>query len=192
MNFRNKLVFVHGKPFQPSPMLWGKAGAYLSQVFYSRVGSWPHSQTLDQGRKGQPGTNTSFLQKFVNYGRKKFYMIGPRLDLKLCSILKNVKIESRGQFVEQKLGPSTSFRCDQIQNCHRYYFGHTLLCCLSRAQMFNKPTSVKLKESQWPYLQHFIFLMIPITWSATLQFAGKACRRQTLQLIEPSHKLHIK
>jgi hypothetical protein len=26
-----------------------------------------------------PGRNTSLLRKFVNYGRKKFYNIGPRL-----------------------------------------------------------------------------------------------------------------
>jgi hypothetical protein len=37
----------------------------------------------------------------------------------------------RGQFVEQNLMLSSSFRRDQIYNGHRYYFGHTLLCYLS-------------------------------------------------------------
>jgi hypothetical protein len=27
------------------------------------------------------GTNTSFLQKYVNYGRKKFYIFGPRFEV---------------------------------------------------------------------------------------------------------------
>ncbi len=36
---------------------------------------------------------------------------------------------------------SSSCRCYQICNCHRYHFGHTLLCYLSCTQMFNKSTS---------------------------------------------------
>ncbi len=35
---------------------------------------------------------------------------------------------------------SSSFRCDQIHNCHIYEFGHSLLCQLIRTQLFNKPT----------------------------------------------------
>jgi hypothetical protein len=38
----------------------------------------------------------------------------------------------RGRFVEQMLMLSSSFRCDQIHNCHWYDLGHTLLCYLSR------------------------------------------------------------
>jgi hypothetical protein len=57
-NFRKKLVFVLGNPFQHILMFACKAGAYLSevpfgfQVLHSRVslGSWPHPQT--QGWKG--------------------------------------------------------------------------------------------------------------------------------------------
>ncbi len=48
----------------------------------------------------------------------------------------------RGQFVEQKLMLSSSFRRDQIYKDERYNFGHTLLCYLSRTWMFYKPTSV--------------------------------------------------
>jgi hypothetical protein len=47
----------------------------------------------------------------------------------------------RGQFVEQMLTLSLSFRCDQIYKYERYDFGHTLLCCLSRTWMFNKLAS---------------------------------------------------
>ncbi len=52
-----------------------------------------------------------------------------------------VGVNARGQFVEQKLMPSSSFRCYQMHICHRYDFGHTLLCYLSWTWMFNKPTS---------------------------------------------------
>ncbi len=45
------------------------------------------------------------------------------------------------QFGEQKLMLSSSFRHEQIQNCQRNYFCHTLLCYLSRTQRLNKPTS---------------------------------------------------
>jgi len=31
--------------------------------------------------KGFPGTNTSFLQTFVNYDREKFYKIGPWFNI---------------------------------------------------------------------------------------------------------------
>ncbi len=47
----------------------------------------------------------------------------------------------RGQFVEQKLTLSCSFRSDQIYNNHCYVFGNTLLCYSSQTWMFNKPTS---------------------------------------------------
>jgi hypothetical protein len=40
--------------------------------------------------------------------------------------------ESYGRFVDQKLIHSSSFRCDQIYKCQRY-FSHTLLCYLSRS-----------------------------------------------------------
>ncbi len=33
-NFRNKLVFVPGKPFQPGLMIAGKAGAYPSEAAF--------------------------------------------------------------------------------------------------------------------------------------------------------------
>jgi hypothetical protein len=46
----------------------------------------------------------------------------------------------RGRFVEQNLMLSSSFKCYQIHNHHRYYFGHTLLCYLSHT-LFNEPTS---------------------------------------------------
>jgi hypothetical protein len=44
-------VFVPGKPFQPSLMFVGKAGAYPIElhfrVFHSMVGSCPCPQTVD-------------------------------------------------------------------------------------------------------------------------------------------------
>jgi hypothetical protein len=38
---------------------------------------------------------------------------------------------SKGQFVDQMLMLSCSFRCDQISDSHCYEFGHTLLRYLS-------------------------------------------------------------
>jgi len=46
---------------------------------------------------------------------------------------------SCGRFVEQKFVLSYRFRFDLIHFCHRYHFGHTLLCYLSQTYMFNKP-----------------------------------------------------
>jgi hypothetical protein len=48
---------------------------------------------------------------------------------------------NRGGFVEQKLMLSSSFMRDQIHNVVRYESRHTLLCCLSLTQLFNKPAS---------------------------------------------------
>jgi hypothetical protein len=64
-------VFVPGKPFQPSLLFVSKAGTF--QVLHSRVGFWTYRQTLDKAEK-----HSNLLQKFVNYGQKKFYNIRPR------------------------------------------------------------------------------------------------------------------
>jgi hypothetical protein len=34
-----------------------------------------------------------------------------------------------------------SFKCDQMYTYGGFNYGHTLLCCLSKTYMFNKPTS---------------------------------------------------
>jgi hypothetical protein len=47
---------------------------------------------------------------------------------------------------------SSSFRCNQIHNCHRYDFDHTLYSDLSWTEMFNKPTSVCCTKAR-AYLQ---------------------------------------
>jgi len=58
-------------------MFAGKAGAYLSGApLKGRLLASPTNTTLDW--KGFPRTNTSLLQKSVNYGCKKFYSIGHR------------------------------------------------------------------------------------------------------------------
>jgi hypothetical protein len=55
-------MFVLHKPFQPSLMLVGKAGAYLIveqlKCTFKWVGSWPFLQTLDKDGKALPRTNT--------------------------------------------------------------------------------------------------------------------------------------
>ncbi len=66
------------KPFQPSLMFVGKARAYLSEA-PERDFSLGQASALTKirlARKSLPGTNTSLLRKFINYGRKRFYSIG--------------------------------------------------------------------------------------------------------------------
>ena len=59
-------MFVPRKPFQPSLMfVWPDST--------SRVGSWPYPHTLDWLETFARGTQSSLLEAFVNYWRKKFY-----------------------------------------------------------------------------------------------------------------------
>jgi hypothetical protein len=62
-------MFVPGKPFQPSLIFLGKAGAYSSEAPIS----WLLTMLKMFARKKQ----SNFLQAFINYGRKKFYKIEP-------------------------------------------------------------------------------------------------------------------
>ncbi len=86
-------------------------------------------------------------------GVTKFIMLSTMNLVTLCLLFKsNLKVQqtnlmSRGWFIEQKFMLSSSFRCSPIHNCHKYDFGHTLLCYLSRTQMFNKPTSEQAEAS---------------------------------------------
>ncbi len=59
-NFLNKLVFVPGKPFQPSLMFAGKTGVYLSEAPFrcSNIGQAPgltckHQTRLEKLAKGK-------------------------------------------------------------------------------------------------------------------------------------------
>ncbi len=81
-------MFVTGKPLQPSLMFVRKTGAYLSGApkrsspFYGRLLPLPTNIRL--GWKSLPGNkHFSFLRTLVNYGRKKFYNIGPRSQIKI-------------------------------------------------------------------------------------------------------------
>jgi hypothetical protein len=72
-------MFVTCKVLQPSLMFGGKAGAYSAPERsppWDRILALPTNIRL--GWKGLPVTNPrSLLRAFVNYGRKKFYNIGP-------------------------------------------------------------------------------------------------------------------
>ncbi len=48
----------------------------------------------------------------------------------ICLLRLRSQEEPEAGLLKQKLALSSSFRCEQIQNCHRYDFGHTLLCYL--------------------------------------------------------------
>ncbi len=69
-------------------------------------------------------------------------LVRPKTAAKQELLFNKLASGLRGQFVEQKLMLSSSFRRDQIYKDERYDFGHTLLCYLSRTFMFNKSTSV--------------------------------------------------
>jgi len=74
--------------------LWVRSGAYLIQAA-GRLRPY----LLRLGWKGLSGTNTlAYLEKFVNYGRKKYYNIGPRPE-----------VEISGK-IGIKFDPSTEFR----------------------------------------------------------------------------------
>jgi hypothetical protein len=77
-------VFVPGRPFQTNLMVAGKGGAYPTEVLHSRVGSKHYQQRLRL--KGLQRPNSSFLRTFVNYGRKKFYQLGPKVDILIIFI----------------------------------------------------------------------------------------------------------
>ncbi len=74
-------MFVPSKPFQPSLMFAGKAGAYLSgasEKCFTRVCSGitrKHKTRLERLARDK---RSCLLQKLINYGCKKFYNIGPR------------------------------------------------------------------------------------------------------------------
>jgi hypothetical protein len=59
---------VPDKPCQPSTMLASKATAYpcqnTFQVFYSKVGSWPYPQPLDQAGKACHEQTLKITRKF--------------------------------------------------------------------------------------------------------------------------------
>ncbi len=68
-------------PSSPSLMFESKAGAYPSEspLRYFTIGPAPGLIHKHQTRLESPARyNSSFLRRFVNHGRKKFYNIGPR------------------------------------------------------------------------------------------------------------------
>ncbi len=75
-DFHNKLdCFVPGKPFQPSLMFVGKAGAYRVKhlsisTLEGRLLALPTNIRLDSLEKLVRNKHSSILQKFVNYGQK--------------------------------------------------------------------------------------------------------------------------
>ncbi len=77
-------MFVTGKPFQPSLIFVGKARNFpYSGVHFkcsTHVGSsliHKHWTILEGIATDKP---SSLLRTFVNYGRKKFFIIGPRSE----------------------------------------------------------------------------------------------------------------
>jgi hypothetical protein len=73
-------VFVFDKSFLPTLMFVGKAGAYprVKQLKCTTPGhSYKHWTSLERPARDK---HSSLSQNFVNYGRKKFYSIGPRLE----------------------------------------------------------------------------------------------------------------
>jgi len=81
-------VFVPGKSSQPSLMFVSRAGAYPSEAFFRCFTlvfapglthkHRPERLARDKHFSLLQGSASSFLQKVINYDRKKFYNIEPR------------------------------------------------------------------------------------------------------------------
>jgi hypothetical protein len=74
-------VFVHGKPFQRSLMIAGKARVYPSEApcrcsTKEKAPGLTHKHVTRLERLTRD-KHSSLLRKFVNYGRNKFYDTGP-------------------------------------------------------------------------------------------------------------------
>ncbi len=80
-NLCNKLVFVPGKPFQPSLMFGGKSGTYLSEASWrcSTLMCVEHSlpTNIILGWKGFPGTNTTRYKNLKIMAVKRFIGLAP-------------------------------------------------------------------------------------------------------------------
>jgi hypothetical protein len=91
-------VFVASKPYRPSLLFVGKARAYLSEAtfMWSTIIPAPGLAHKQYARLEKLASDKlfSFLQKFVNYARKKFDNIGPFVYFLMEKIK---KVLSRGQ-----------------------------------------------------------------------------------------------
>jgi hypothetical protein len=84
-------VYFPGKPFQPGLIFVGKARSlpYIgaSERLFNRIGScftnkhWTRLERLNRSKY------SSLLLKFVTYGRKKFYNIGPGSNVIKMSVI---------------------------------------------------------------------------------------------------------
>ncbi len=74
-------MFVPAKPSKPNLMFVGKARSLPQRATPDKMFHLgrlqPHSRTFIQLEKLAKDKHSSLLQKFVNYGQKKFYNIGP-------------------------------------------------------------------------------------------------------------------
>jgi hypothetical protein len=73
-------VFVPAKPFQLSIMFMIKDGVYLTEAPFmcSTLEKAPAQKQLNRLKKLARDEHARLLRKLVNYGRKKFYNIGPK------------------------------------------------------------------------------------------------------------------
>jgi hypothetical protein len=78
-------VFGSDKRFHPSLMFASKVKSFPkrgeTESCSTWVGSRPYPQKLDLGGKACQDKHSSLLRTFVNYGRKKFYNIGPETNV---------------------------------------------------------------------------------------------------------------
>jgi hypothetical protein len=77
-------MFVPGKPFHPSVMIVGEARGLpesgASARCFTEVGSGLTNNHYTRLERLVRDKHSSLLRKFVNYGQKKFYNIGPRVQ----------------------------------------------------------------------------------------------------------------
>ncbi len=131
---------------------------------HPRVRPSPCPQTIDQAGKACQGRTPQLTTKIRKLRTNFFSNIGPRsgfvehqsstakCDQNHMHYMNLVTPKAGAQhellfnkpeagLLNIRLMLSSSFRWDQIYKNEIYNFGHTLLCYLSRTQMFNEPDS---------------------------------------------------
>jgi hypothetical protein len=89
--FCPKFTNVHNKLECPSLVNLSRLMSYLCYAkslpdrgVNFRVGSWPYPQDCTRLKRLAFDKHSNLLQTFVNYGRKKFYNIGPSTNRSIC------------------------------------------------------------------------------------------------------------
>ncbi len=182
------------------------------QLLHSRIGSWPFSQTLYYGEASRD-KHSSLLRRFVNYGRKKFYNLRPRMHLRrrqrraslLLRQIRHFHLEETRESVQNALKCTRNlFTIIHFLNLWMgkwagvcYYTRKERFAKDKRSSLLGQFVSYKGITLPWkglPRAKHSSLLAQfklrrkwkgPMCYSVTLHNLGRVCQGQTLSLIGP-------